>query len=65
MPRGPVFAQTNYSGGGAGSDRGWEVAKIQHMGLIATQNQFFGIHTEYGTEFAFSFKDSEMCSNVL
>ena len=50
---------------GAGIDKGCEVTKIQHAGLISTQNPFFGIHTEYETEFAFSFKNSEVCSNVL
>ena len=51
---------------GAGFDRGWEVAKIsQHTGLIPTQNHFFGIHAEYESEFAFSFKNSEVYSNVL
>ena len=41
------------------------MAKSQHTELIRTQNRFFGIHTEYETEFAFSFKNSEVCSNVL
>ena len=44
---------------------GWGVAKIQHAELIPTQNHFSGIHTEYETEFAFSFEKSEVCSNVL
>ena len=65
MPGGPGFAHTNRPGGqnltGAGN-----LQKIrQHMGLIPTQNRFFGIHTEYETEFAFSFKKSEVGSNVL
>ena len=50
---------------GPGFDRGWEIAKIQHTGLIPTQNRFFGIYTECETEFAFSFKNSEVCRNVL
>ena len=41
--------------------------KIQHMGLIPTKKCFFVIHTEYETEFVFSFKNSEVDSirNVL
>ena len=62
-PRGAGFTYTN--SGAQGSDRGWEVAKIQQTGLILTQNRFFGIHTECETEFAFSFKNSEVCSNAL
>ena len=42
--------------------RDLEVAKIQCMELIPTQNRFFSIHTEYETEVAFSFKNSEVCS---
>ena len=38
--------------------QGWEVAKIQHTGFIPTLNRFFGVHTEYETEFAFSFNPS-------
>ena len=51
---------------GPGFDKGWEVAKIHHTGLIPeSQNRFFGIDTEYETEFAFSFKNREACSYVL
>ena len=42
-----------------------EVAKIQHMGLIPSRNHFFSIHTDNETEFAFSFKNSEVCGNAL
>ena len=52
--RGPGFAHTNCPGG-AEFDRGWEVGKIQHTGLIPTQNRFFRIHTKYETELALSF----------
>ena len=60
--RGPGFAGINC--GGLGFDRGCEAAEIQHTGLIPIQNRFLGIHTEHETEFAFSFKNSEVCSNV-
>ena len=64
MPGGPGFAPMNCPGG-LEFDKGWEVPTIQHAGLIPTQNGFFGIRMEYETEFAFSFKNSEVCSNVL
>ena len=64
MPMGLGFSHTNCPREPR-FDRGWEFAKIQYRGLIPTQNCFFGIHTEYGTEFAFSFKNSEVCSDVL
>ena len=50
---------------GPGFDRGWEVAKIQHTGLIPTQNRFFGIHIYMKQNFLFNFQNSEVCSNVL
>ena len=37
--RGAGFAQIHCPGD-LGFDRGWEVAKIQHTGLIPTQNHF-------------------------
>ena len=36
MPGGSGFAHINCPGEGVGFDRGWEVAKIQHTGLIPT-----------------------------
>ena len=64
MPGG-LALPTQIVPGGTGFDRGWEVAKIRHTGQIPNQNRFFGIHTEYETEFAFSFKDCKVFSNVL
>ena len=63
--RGGICPHKLSLGDGMGFDNDWEVAKIQHEGLIPTQNHFFSIHAEYETEFAFSFKNSEVCSNVL
>ena len=39
--------------------------KLQNStyGADSYSNRFFGIHTEYETEFAFSFKNSEVCGN--
>ena len=60
MPREWALPITIVSGGGGGGefDRGWTVAKIRLTGIVPTQNCFFGIHTEYETEFSFSFNPS-------
>ena len=50
---------------GSGFHKGWEVARIQHTGLIPTQNRIFSINTEYEAEFAFRFKNREVCITVL
>ena len=47
---GPGFAHINCPGE-PGFDRSWEAAKIQHTGLIPTQNRFFSIHIQHETEF--------------
>ena len=50
-----IHAHINCPGG-----RGWEVAKFKHTGMFSTQHRFFCIHTEHETDFAFSFKNSEV-----
>ena len=66
MPGGWALpTQIVLGGGGRDLTGTGKLQKLQLAGLIPTQNRFFGIHTEYETEFAFSFKNGEVCSKFL